>query len=89
MEEGTNAVVLDARSEPGLAVVARKLAIAGIPHVVIHEPDEPYCGAMTAIGVVPLKDRSAIKKIVSSLPLLREAGRKPVEKSEEAKLAVI
>jgi len=62
--------VLAVRSEAELAVLERKLQRAGIPHVAIREPDAPYNGALTAIGLVPVEDRSTVKRFLSSLPLL-------------------
>ncbi len=71
----TNAVVLSVDSEAELLAVAKQLQLAGVPHVSIHEPDPPYNGAFTAIGIVPVKDRSMVKKILSRLPLFgKELG---------------
>jgi hypothetical protein len=67
---GTNAVVLECENETQLRGIAKKLSLAGIPHIPIQEIDPPWNGQMTAIGCVPLNDRSVIKKILSSLPLL-------------------
>lgn len=66
----TNAVVLSAKDETHLRSIEKKLSLEGVPHVPIIEIDFPYSGQMTAIGVVPLSDRSKVKKIFSSLPLL-------------------
>jgi len=70
LSPGTNAVVLAARNEAELAALERKLAQAGIPHVAIREPDPPWNGALTAIGLVPTDDRRKLKPLLSSLPLL-------------------
>lgn len=72
LDRGTNAVVLAVRSEAELAALARKLALAGIPHTVIDEPDPPWNGQLTAIGLVPTADRAAVKPLLSCLPLLKE-----------------
>ena len=77
MVPGTNAVVLDARSEAGLAEIERKFVLAGIAHVAIREPDAPYNGALTAIGLVPLEDRALVRKLLSSLPLYGKPARCP------------
>lgn len=69
MKEGTFAVVLDAKTEAGLIALAAKLKLAGIPHVVVREPDEPYDNAVTAIGVEPLEDLTVLRRLTSSLPL--------------------
>lgn len=77
----TNAVVLDAVNETNLRQLAKKLQLAGIPHTVIQEVDPPFDGQVTAIGIVPLEDRSQIKKFVSSYGLLR-ASSSVVERPE-------
>lgn len=70
LDPGTNAVVLGARDEAELAALERKLQRAGVPHVAIREPDPPWNGALTAIGLIPIEDRSTVKRLLSSLPLL-------------------
>ena len=67
---GTYVVVLAAESEGHLAVIAKDLASHKIPHTRIVESDPPLGGQLTAIGVDLLVDRSSIRKVVSSLPLL-------------------
>lgn len=57
-------------NERQLREIARKLQLNGIQHVAIQEIDPPWDGQMTAIGIVPLSDRTQVKKILSSLPLL-------------------
>ncbi|HEY2589036.1 MAG TPA: peptidyl-tRNA hydrolase [Tepidisphaeraceae bacterium] len=69
LEPGTNAIVLSVRTEAALAVVARQLETRGIPHVAVHEPDAPYRGALTAIGLAPVRDRALVKPILSKLSL--------------------
>lgn len=76
---GTNAVVLSVLTEAALAVIERQLQRAGIQHVAIREPDAPYNGALTAIGLVPIRDRSKVKPLLNKLPLL----------GKERKLAVV
>jgi hypothetical protein len=77
----TNAVVLAAKDETELRAVARKLQLAGVPHVLIQEVDPPFDGQCTAIGVVPLAERAKVKPILSKLPLLgarpKDAGSEP------------
>lgn len=82
---GTNAVVLAAKDETELILVAKKLQISGIKHAVIREIDPPYDGQITAIGIVPLLDRKPLKPILSTLPLL---GKKlsPGERKETSSL---
>ena len=53
-----------------LATLARALADACVPHVLVHEPDEPWRGALMAIGVVPTS-RALVRRYVAHLPLVR------------------
>ncbi len=78
----TNAVVLAVDNEHQLREIAAKLSIQGVPHILIRETDEPYAGQCTAIGVVPLEDRSKIKKIVSSLNLLGVQSKRLLVQSQ-------
>lgn len=57
-------------------VLEREFQRVGIPHVSVREPDVPYNGALTAIGLMPVADRSAIKRIVSKLPLFGREDKK-------------
>lgn len=69
-------MVLSVLSESALAVIARQLQKLGIPHVAIREPDPPYNGALTAIGIVPIQDRSIVKPLLARLPLLGKREEK-------------
>jgi len=83
---GTNAIVLSVSSERELRQIAKKLSLTGVKHTLIQEVDPPYAGQCTAIGVVPLIDRSIIKPIVSKLPLLRSVQERvilPVVQSQD------
>lgn len=62
--------MLSIANEGRLIELAGKLQKAGIPHTLIREQDPPFDGQFTAIGIVPLRDRKRVKKIVSELPLL-------------------
>lgn len=64
--EGTYAIVLVVDDEDALTALARSLAIAGVAHVPIIEPDRGH--EMTAIGVVPGL-RSKLRRYFSTLPL--------------------
>ncbi len=55
----TNVVVLAATSEGHLITVAEALADAGTPHVLVREPDPPWLGAATAIGLPPMPRQAA------------------------------
>jgi hypothetical protein len=66
----TRAVVLAAPGEAALLAVEARLVAAGVPHRAIREPDAPWGGAIMAIGLVP-GERAALRRHLSSLPLLR------------------
>jgi peptidyl-tRNA hydrolase len=70
LKPGTNAVVLAVRSEAELAALDRRLAQEGVEHVTICEPDPPWNGALTALGLPPTADRGRLRPFLSSLPLL-------------------
>ncbi|HUJ57016.1 MAG TPA: hypothetical protein VLX92_00830 [Kofleriaceae bacterium] len=53
-----------------LAELAAALAAAGVRHVCVHEPDDPWRGALMAIGVVP-SPRALVRRFVAHLPLVR------------------
>jgi len=67
----THAVVLSVDDERALREVHERLERAGIEHVLISEPDAPWCGAATAIGVSPRARREEVRRQLSMLPLLR------------------
>lgn len=69
--EGTFAIALHARDEAHLHDIKRSLWDAEVPHVAISEPDAPYGGQMMAIGLFPTDDRSRVRTVTSSLPLVR------------------
>jgi len=65
----THAVALSA-SEAELRALARALAVAGVRHVFVREPDEPWCGAPMAIGLAPMP-RARVRRLLAHLPLVR------------------
>ena len=76
-----HAVVLAVENEAQLLEIDRRLDAAGIEHRSVREPDAPWNGALMSIGLVPVKDRSKLRKFVSSIPLLSagsSVGRVPV-----------
>lgn len=73
IRSGTHAVVLAARNEAHLLEVAARLQCSSIAHVVIFEPDPPYCGAAMAIGLLPLWDRRGARRVLSRLPLFKRS----------------
>lgn len=50
-------------------MLARALAEADVRHVLVHEPDEPWRGALMAIGMVPAP-RALVRRFVAHLPLV-------------------
>ena len=71
LPSGTIAVALAARDEPHLVSLELELRRLGIPHRAIREPDPPWNGALMAIGIVPIRDRTRVREVTGSLPLLR------------------
>lgn len=64
---GTIAVALAARDAPHLLELGEALTRAAIPHVLVREDD----GEPMSIGVEPTHDRRAVRKVLSSVPLVR------------------
>lgn len=76
LSEGTNAVVLEVAGEPELLELAGQLAAAGVGHRLICEPDPPWLGQATAIGLDPVADRAPLRALLRGLPLLgKEVAR--------------
>lgn len=69
MPPGTYAVVLSA-SPQTLLETSEQLKALGVHHAAIVEQEGTYAGEITAIGVKPER-RSKLRKLFSSLPLLR------------------
>jgi hypothetical protein len=68
----TIAVALAARDENHLRMISDALELADIRHVLIREPiDGREGGEAMSIGIEPTRNRLAIKKVTSSLPLVR------------------
>jgi hypothetical protein len=71
--KGTHAVALMARSEQDLERIERGLQDNDVPHVAVREPDEPWCGALMAIGIRPMPATNPnLRRAVKRLPLLKE-----------------
>lgn len=68
---GSIAVVLGVESEAQLIRIAGKLDARGVLYVLIRENAGPYDGQVTAIGIMPISDRTAVRKAVSALPLVK------------------
>lgn len=67
----THAVVLAVPDESTLRDYSARLSAAGVSHVLVIESDAPYEGQATAIGVMPLRERAVVRRVLSSLPLLK------------------
>lgn len=59
-------VLLEVPDEPALLHLASRVSH---PHVLVTESDPPYSGQATAIGFLPLADRTPLRKFLSNLPL--------------------
>jgi len=67
----TRAIALMVPDEAALAALAARLERAAIDHIAIREPDPPWSGALMAIGIPPFFESRAIRRVLSTLPLLR------------------
>lgn len=70
LPKNTHIVILAVPDEATLMSYEIKIVEAGLRYSPIREPDEPYNGALTAIGIEP-QARSKPRKILSNLPLLK------------------
>jgi hypothetical protein len=70
LPSGTRAVVLAVDDEPQLVRVEERLRVADLAHVAIREPDAPWAGALMAIGIVPLRERAAVRRVLGRMALL-------------------
>jgi hypothetical protein len=67
----TRAIALMVADETALALLAERLELASVAHVVVREPDPPWSGALMAIGILPLVDMRAARRVLAKLQLLR------------------
>jgi len=65
----TTAIALAAPVDELLALAGR-LADAGVACVLIREPDDPWCDAPMALGIIPAP-RALLRRFVAHLPLVR------------------
>lgn len=70
LPDNTHAVVLQVPDEAVLLAVSSRLAAAGIEHLVVREPDPPYCNAAMAIGIQP-QARARLRPLLKDLALLK------------------
>ncbi len=71
LPDDTRAIALACRDEPHLLEFEARLREAGIPFLTIREPDAPFCGAATAIGIRPMPRTKTLRKLLGKLPLLK------------------
>lgn len=67
----TLGVALVAETAHDLEQLHEQLTAAGIHHTIIHEPDPPYSGSATAVGIAPILDRAILKPFVGHFKVLR------------------
>ncbi len=67
----TIVVALAVPDEPALRRVADALSGQSQAHSLVVEDVGLHAGQAMAIGIAPIADRSAIRKVTSSLPLAR------------------
>ena len=73
-DDNTHAVALHAPDEEALLRLSYTLdreSPRPIPHVLIREPDAPYNGSVTAIGICPQIRDQRLRKLLSKFPLIR------------------
>jgi hypothetical protein len=71
LPDGTIVVALSVPSEGALLRIAQALGEHSLTHKLIMESDGPYAGQAMALGIRPTRDRAAVRKAVSSLPLVK------------------
>lgn len=80
---GTNAIILAVPDEEALAALHQRLRLAGVACAAIFEPDPPWLGQMTALGLVG--DKAVLRRHLSSIPLLGGPGASPVTRRAAAR----
>lgn len=61
---------LEAKCSEDLELLSERLTAEGIQHVLLKEPDAPWNGAATAVGIDAC-DRDKVKPMVAQFQLLR------------------
>lgn len=70
--EHTHAISLLCKDEQELLEFCSKLEAQGIPHVLIREPDAPYCNQAMAVGLYPVVRTKNLRKLTSGFQLTEE-----------------
>lgn len=71
LPEHTHCIVLGVKDEDHLLEIADTLGFAKVPFKLIEEPDAPFNGEFTAIGVLP-DLRKNLSSYLSRLPVTKE-----------------
>jgi hypothetical protein len=66
----TSVCALVAETSDELEALSARLREAGVHHVLVKEPDPPYRGAATAVGIEP-QERHKVRDFVSHFKLFR------------------
>ena len=69
LPQDTHVVVLAAKNESHLLSLEQMLQSRHVPHHSVREPD--LGNMLTAIGLVPTRDRRAARRVLGRLPLLK------------------
>jgi hypothetical protein len=64
-------VALAVPDEPALLELRRALALAQLDHKLVVENEGRWANQAMAIGVTPTRDRAAVRRATSALPLVR------------------
>lgn len=68
----TSVCVLEAETAASLEMLHVALEKAGVRHVIIREPDEPYRGSAVAVGLPPVDDRDTVRPLLQRFKPLRK-----------------
>ena len=71
VSKGAFAVALAVPDEATLRALSVRLTEADIPHSLIEESDGAFGGQAMAIGVRPTREREGVRRLVSSLQLVK------------------
>lgn len=67
----TIVVALAVPDEASLRRIAEALGRESLTYKLIEEDYGPFAGQAMAVGISPVVDRAAVRKVVSALPLVR------------------
>jgi hypothetical protein len=71
LPEGTIVVALAVPDEVALHAIVAALLRQGLTYQLVVENEGPYASQAMAIGVTPTRDRAAVRRATSALPLVR------------------